>query len=138
MAKLIPDVDFAVQSVFANQLALLAAGLVEETVSKVLSEYGRKKGDPKISRYITKSVEHQNSLSCEKIKLTLDKFDGGWWDQLEDRVKDSDRAAIDSLKAIRDKVAHGRPNGTGFSVVGSYYSSIKRFAREFDQLILEE
>lgn len=101
-------------------LVLAGAGHVEQSVINILSEYGRLNGNPKIRRFVEKTIARNNSLNCEKIKTVTDQFDADWWIQLEATTSEVDRVAVDSLKTLRDQIAHGKRNGTGFSIVEGY------------------
>lgn len=128
MDATVGDVDPRIQSVFANHVVLAGAGYVEEAVLATLSEYGRRHGDAKIARFIEKSVSRYNSLNCEKIESVLRQFDKEWWPAIEARTTIENISAIDSLKTLRDQIAHGKPNGTGYMTVKDYYSRAKQFA----------
>lgn len=124
------------QHVYSSHLVLLAAGHVEQSVIAVLFEYGRAHGNSHIKRFIEKSVERNNSLNCEKIKKILDLFDPSWWPQVQALSSDAERDAVDSLKTLRDQVAHGKRNGTGFSVVDGYCKEVRSFVRKVSLVVI--
>lgn len=130
------DADLSLQHVFSSHLVLAGAGHVEQSVINILSEYGRLNGNPKIRRFVEKTIARNNSLNCEKIKTVTDQFDADWWIQIEATTSEVDRVAVDSLKTLRDQIAHGKRNGTGFSIVESYYKSSKSFVRAFSAVVL--
>ncbi|MEE4208011.1 MAG: HEPN domain-containing protein [Parvularcula sp.] len=138
MDECIWDVDASIQSVLSNYLVLAGAGLIENGLNHVLSEYGRRVGDVRIRRYVARTVSRHNSLNCKKIKDILEQFDPEWWRQIENNLSPADLEAVDSLKTLRDQIAHGRPNGTGFRTVEQYYSSAKRVISEISSVILSE
>ena len=45
-------------------------------------------------------------------------------------------AAVDSLKTLRDQIAHGKNNGTGYGTVKGYYQRAKAFVVDFNSVIL--
>lgn len=136
MSKSFEDVDTRIQTVFANQLVLLASGLIEETCKSTLSEFARRHGHEALYRFVYSTIAYSNSFNCEKIKSQLDRFDRNWWVSIEHDTDLEDREAIDSLKALRDKIAHGKANGTGFATVSRYYKSAKRFSAVFEKVVL--
>jgi len=127
MDQTVSDVEPRIQNVFANHIVLAGAGFVEDSILATLSEYGNRHGDPKIARFIEKSVARNNSLNCEKIQQILNHFDKDWWPTIRGRTDIKNLSAIDSLKTLRDQIAHGKPNGTGYITVKDYYSNTKRF-----------
>lgn len=130
------DAELILQTVFANHLVLAASGLVEQTVVSVLGEYGVRNGNRQLSRYLEKMVGRQNSLNCEKIEKLLVHFDKDWWPEIKLRTTAEDREAVDSLKTLRDQIAHGKPNGTGLNTVSNYFSGAKRFSNVFGEVLL--
>lgn len=124
------DADPRIQNVFANHIVLAGAGYVEDAVLATLSEYGRTHGNPRIARFVEKAVARNNSLNCEKIQKILHQFDKDWWPSIEARTPPESLSAIDSLKTLRDQIAHGKPNGTGYMTVKNYYVKSKRFVSD--------
>ena len=130
------DADLNIQHVFSSHLILAGAGHVENSVIYILSEYGRINGNPAIKRFVEKTVSRNNSLNCDKIKAISDQFQLEWWSHIEATTKDAERDAVDSLKTLRDQIAHGRRNGTGFTVVKGYLDCAKVFVQKFSLVVL--
>ena len=137
MSEKIGESDTRIQGVFSNHVVLLASGLIELSCEAALSEYARVRGDVPLSRFVSHSVSRQNSLIIEKIRLLLDKFDRNFYPKIESKTSNADRDAVDSLKAIRDKIAHGKSDGTGFSTTSQYYASAKRFSVVLIDVVLK-
>ena len=135
MDPLVGDADPRIQNVFANHIVLAGAGYVENAIIATLSEYGRVHGNARIARFVEKSVARNNSLNCEKIAAILHQFDKTWWHTIESITKIENLSAIDSLKTLRDQIAHGKPNGTGFITVRDYYNKSKVFVVAFGATI---
>lgn len=132
----VADADLSLQHVFSSYLILAGAGHVERSVINILSEYGRLRGDSYIGQFVRKTVERSNSLNCDKIKKLTDKFSSEWWTHIKEKTFEHEREAVDSLKTLRDGIAHGKRNGTGFSVVEGYYKDSKSFVRKFSLVVL--
>ena len=130
------NVDIKSLSIFSQFMAVKSAGFVELTVQHTLSEYGRQRGNSEISRFVLTSAERLNSLNCVKIEAFLQRFDQDWWSEVCLKVSDEHLSAIDSLKTIRDQVAHGKHNGTGLTVIKKYFDSVVFFSKEFQDIIL--
>lgn len=132
----VDDADLSLQHVFSSHLVLAGAGHVENSVIQILGEYGRVNGNPVMKRFVEKAVSRNNSLNCEKIKLISDQFHPDWWPQLELAMLANEKDAVDSLKTLRDQVAHGRRNGTGFTIVKGYFKNAKLFVRKYSLVVL--
>ena len=74
-------------------------------------------------------------MNCDKIERVLHRFDKDWWPALELRTAAENMAAIDSLKTLRDQIAHGKPNGTGYITVKGYYKRSRQFIADFAAVI---
>lgn len=97
-------VDVRLQTVFANQMAIRSAGLVEKSVQLILAEYARRRSNEVLANFISKHVAWENSLNCEKIQKLLDRFDKDWWPKTFQATTEEGRLAVDSLKTIRDQL----------------------------------
>ena len=135
MDAAVHSLDPQIQHVFSNHIVLAGAGYVEDAVIATLSEYGRLHGNYRIGRFVEKVVARNNSLNCEKIEKILGQFDKAWWPTIIARTAVENTSAIDSLKTLRDQIAHGKPNGTGYMTVRDYYKSSKRFVTDFAAVI---
>jgi hypothetical protein len=72
-------------------------------------------------------VFKKNSLGCSKIEAILGKFDKGVWEYLKASLTEEQMTSIDSLKALRDQIAHGKDNNTGYLVISRYFDAIIDF-----------
>lgn len=132
----VDEADLNIQHVFTTHLVLAGAGHVENSVAHILSEYARIHGNEVVGRFVEKAVARNNSLNCEKIKTVSDQFNLNWWKQIEEQTLLIERDAVDSLKTLRDQVAHGRRNGTGFTIVSGYFDKAKSFVQKFSVVVL--
>ena len=119
--------DPIIQNVFSNHIVIAGAGFVEHAVLEVIYEYGKVNSNPKISKYLGWSVRQNNSLNCEKISRILNQFDESWWVDIDSVATYQQKLAVDSLKNLRDQIAHGGHNGTGYTTVKNYYIDATKF-----------
>ncbi|XAP78324.1 HEPN domain-containing protein [Citromicrobium bathyomarinum] len=131
----IVDVSPSLQGVLSSHLVILASGHVELSVKELIKRYGDAHGNRQIVRFMDKTIDRENSLNCEKIENILSRLDRGWWPRLSSSIEPDEISAIDSLKALRDQVAHGRFNGTGFMTVRNYYHGAKKFVTKLDEIV---
>src|SRR5271168_3187059 len=82
---------------------------------------------PVIREFVRATVEWENSLNCAKIERILGTFDRKIWESLKSAMTNEEIAAIDSLKALRDQIAHGKDNNTGYFVIARYFEAIADF-----------
>ena len=51
-------------------------------------------------------------------------------------LKPETMSAIDSLKDLRDQIAHGKDNGTGIHIVERYFVGAKDYASTVSSVVL--
>jgi RiboL-PSP-HEPN len=131
----IHSADMRIQNVFSSHLVILASGHIEISVREIVSSYVNRRTNPKINKFILKTLERENSLNCDKICKILDKFDPIWKDQLAISALASEKEAVDSLKTLRDQIAHGKANGTGYMIVKQYFQEGCKYLVKLNQII---
>lgn len=127
LKTIIDDADPWVQHVCSNHLILKSTGFLENSFKVILNEYCRTRSDDRIRKYVTHNAARMNSLNCQKLKNFFDTLDPEFWEKIEESCGDSDLAAVDSVKNIRDKIAHGNHDGTGIITANDYFQGICRF-----------
>ena len=132
-----PKVDLKAASAFGQFMAVQSGGFVERTVQLTMYDYAKTRSNAQISSFVLKRAKFLNSLNCEKIERFLEPFDKSWWQKIETLCGQDVLQSIDSLKSIRDDVAHGKHNGTGINIVKNYFDHAVVFSREFQEVILE-
>ena len=129
------DADLRLQTVCSSHLVTLASGHIEICVRAVLGEYARLHSNGPIKKFTVKTLEWENSLNCEKINKILDRFDKSWKDKLDQKITFDESSAVDSLKTLRDDIAHGKHNGTGYITVKEYYSRSLKYISKLKDVI---
>lgn len=128
-------VDDRIQPIFSKHLIIAGSGLIESAVSNILYEYCQSRSNKQIQKFISKSVSRLNTLDCQKIEELFNKFDKEWWKKIEAQTKQDVRDAVDSLRNLRNQIAHGGHNGTGYSTVKDYYRNAKIFIGVVEKVI---
>jgi hypothetical protein len=105
----------------------MASAYIEISVKEELSEFCENKSHPAIKEFVKTTLAWENSLGCNKIETILGRFDKRIWDRLITTLTEEQVASIDSLKALRDQIAHGKDNNTGYLVISRYFDAIVDF-----------
>lgn len=134
----VDDSDVLLQNLYANQVVLLASGYVENSTLLILSEYAARHSNEAILRYVDHTVKRNNSLNCEKIEKILNCFDNSWWGDIVSLTSYEYIESVDSLKTLRDQIAHGKHNGTGYNVVKKYFNNSKLFVSDMSTIIVPQ
>lgn len=123
----IHDMDIALHGVMSSHVVILCSGHIEISVCEIVKVYALQRSNPLIAKFVAETIERENSLNCKKIYKILDRFNSDWSRALENSATAAQSEAVDSLKTLRDQIAHGRSNGTGYMVVKRYYQDSCRF-----------
>lgn len=118
LADAIPDIQ--TQAHFARYLALTLCGLLELSARTLIAEYSARTSSPKIASYCAVAVKGFTNPNCEKIQDLVGRFSGEWRITAENFFDSNTGAAVDSIKNIRDNVAHGIPHGITLGNVKKY------------------
>lgn len=130
------DLDPLLENAHGHGLVLLASGLIEIATESTFSEYGRRNGNEMMSRFVSSYVQRLNSIGCDKIETLCQKFDKHLWSRIEGELGEERKIKIDSLKSIRDQIAHGRQNGTSIGTIRGYFSAAKDYAIIVERVVL--
>lgn len=117
--------------------AILTASYVEFSLQEVVRSYVEMRSSKIISSVVTSFVERQNSIDCRKIRIVLDSFDKRLYPSFESRIGPDRVEAINSLKNLRDSLAHGNDNGTSYIKIKDYYDKIVDIPHILDAVLSE-
>tara|TARA_R110002051_G_scaffold324562_1_gene422421 strand:- start:458 stop:934 length:477 start_codon:yes stop_codon:yes gene_type:complete len=129
-------VDILAASTFGQFMAVKSGGFVETSVQQTMYEYAKRKSDTQIASYVLKQATYLNSLNCEKISKFLEPFNKDWWNEIAGHCPRTALESIDSLKNVRDDVAHGKHNGTGLRIVRGYFDDAVKFSTALQNVVL--
>ncbi len=116
--------DEQMKAHFARYLAVLLCGLLETTVKTLVIEYSARTANPKSAAYCSSMVNGFRNPNCAKLKDLVGRFNADWRKSLEEFLEGPTGSAVDSIKVLRDAVAHGRNHGTSLGDVIKYRDDI--------------
>jgi hypothetical protein len=119
--------DLRVQGYLSKYLIIMASSYIEVSLKEVILKYCENKSNKILRVFVTSAIAYENSLNCNKIESILNKFDKKIWSVLNSSMTEEQRTSIDSLKALRDQIAHGKDNNTGYIVINRYFDSVVDF-----------
>ena len=108
----------------------MASAYIEIGVREAIGVFCHSRSHPVIGEFVRSTIEWENSLNCSKIERILGSFDHKVWDILKGGMTPEEINAIDSLKNLRDQIAHGKDNNTGYLVITRYFEAIVDFPQK--------
>ena len=130
------EADMTLQHIYANYFALKVAGLVEDSFGLIISEFCQRHTKPSVKNFMVSSVNSLNSIGVGKASDFFNKMDKEIWKHVENKCSQEDLDALDSLKTIRDAIAHGKHNGTGILTIHRYFKSICQVLKEIEAFLI--
>jgi hypothetical protein len=117
-------VDLAkMQYIAASYITVAASGLLETGIQAILYDFSSSQCSEKVGDYVHKKLKGAITLNCDKICALLGSFDAEWQRAFAKNTTHQQRAAINSLKTLRDDVTHGRNWSPRYTDVKTYYDS---------------
>jgi hypothetical protein len=131
--KSLPDTtDPELLSHWSQYLCVLVSGLIEVSVQETFERYATGKStDHRVAAYVSTQVDRALwSANLEKITKLAKQFDEAWGRRVG-LMGSSEKAAIESVYANRNSIAHGEPVPLTFSQVEDYFD---RACRALDHI----
>jgi RiboL-PSP-HEPN len=116
--------DIELQSDFARYLAVLTCGFLETAIVALVLNFVQRKSSAEVTSFVEKELEYWTNPHADKIIKLLGAFSREWRQKGELFFVDEQRDSINSLLALRHKIAHGESVGTSLSQVRGYYAAV--------------
>lgn len=113
--------DIEVQSDFAKYFCILVSGFLENAIVALILDFAQRRSSPEITLYIERQLEFWTNPNTDKIIQLLGSFSPDWRVASEQFLIDERKATVNSLIALRNKIAHGESVGTSLGQVKAYY-----------------
>ncbi len=119
-----PTADPEFQADFAKYLCVLVSGYLESAICTLLLSYAQSRSAPEVSSFVERQLDRWTNPKTEKIVELFARFSPDWRDKLSGYLVDERRDSINSLVALRHKIAHGESVGTSLSQIREHYKVI--------------
>ncbi|WP_341675899.1 HEPN domain-containing protein [Niveibacterium sp. SC-1] len=116
--------EIEVQADFAKYLCVLVSGYLESSLRALLLAYSQNRSAPEIASFVERQLGPWTNPKAEKIVDLFGAFSKTWKDDLEGFIVDERKDSVNSLVALRHKIAHGESVGTSLSQVRRHYETI--------------
>lgn len=132
--QLSPSDSPELQADLARYACVLVAGYVEQSVKSIFGEFVRVRASPEVYRYAERRLARvRNPNATDLISLAGD-FNPEWRESLNAVLQDERKAALDSVVANRNGIAHGRSVGIGLAQISAHHRYAKKVMKELAQL----
>src|SRR5207302_300181 len=112
-----PLADIEVQADFAKYFCILVSGFLENSLIALVLDVAQRRSAPEIALFVERQLDYWTNPNCEKICQLLGDFNPGWRTAVDAYLVDERKAAVNSLVALRHRIAHGESVGTSLAQV---------------------
>ena len=117
--------NLEMQSHWAKYICILAAGLLENAIKDVYSDYAKRQVSQPIAKFVNSNLSRIRNPKTELFIETAGAFKDHWKQELTDYVDlEGRREAIDSIMNQRHLIVHGSVHNSNISLtqIKSYLS----------------
>lgn len=111
---------------FARYLCVMVSGYLDQTIRELVSDFARVRSQPVIANLVVKLTERTTNFKSSKIREQFLMIDPRWEAQIEVLLDERTKAAVDSVVALRHRIAHGESADVTVARMTDYYSDIKK------------
>jgi len=116
--------DLEIQADFAKYLCVLVSGFFENAIVALLLDYVERRSSPEVVSFVERQLDRWTNPNTEKITNLFGAFNDDWRISLTAYLVDQRKDSLNSLVALRHKVAHGESVGTSLSQVRAHYKVV--------------
>ena len=113
--------DLELQAHWARYACVLAAGLLENSIVDLYSDFVRRNAQKPVADYAEVQISKIQNPKTSRFVEVARSFKSAWADDLEKFVEQSGRKeAIDAIMANRHQIVHGKDSNITVARVSSY------------------
>jgi hypothetical protein len=127
--------DLEVQADFAKYLCVLISGYLESAVCALLIAYSQTRSAPEVASFVERQLGPWTNPKAEKIIDLFGAFNPDWRAELNAYLIDERKDSINSLVALRHKIAHGESVGTSLSQIRFHYATVNDVIEHITNLV---
>ena len=114
------------QSDLARHLCVVVSGFVERSVADLLAAFAGRVGSPVLQSYVENSLRRLTNVNKEKLLQLLGSFDPDWRTEYDAFIVDEREAALNSVVALRNRIAHGEVSTLSLGRMREYWGGIQK------------
>ncbi|NJN87764.1 MAG: hypothetical protein HC881_17515 [Leptolyngbyaceae cyanobacterium SL_7_1] len=116
-ASIVCGGDAEIQSHWAKYICVVCAGLLENALKEIYTDYASKQVSKPIANFVSSKLSQIRNPKSSVFLETAVVFNTIWRSELEDFMRDEGRGdAIDSIINNRHLIAHGSEQNSGVTI----------------------
>lgn len=129
------DQGDVVKAHLTRYLCIRTSGFLEVVTRYLIANLCDGTSPRTVQNYVQNKVKYITNLNYSKMKDLLAEFNTEWCDEFVKRVSDKQKAALNSVVANRNNIAHGNQDNTSFNDMKEYYTDIKEITILLKEII---
>ncbi|MDL1859976.1 hypothetical protein FBR04_02960 [Betaproteobacteria bacterium PRO7] len=130
-----PSSDPELQADFAKYLCVLVSGYLESALCALLLAYAKRRSSGDVASFVERQLGPWTNPKAEKIIDLFGAFSKDWRDDLTAFLVDQRKDSVNSLVALRHRIAHGESVGTSLSQIKSHYHVVNEIVEHVADLL---
>jgi hypothetical protein len=114
---------------------VLVSGYFETAICALLISYAQQRSAPEIASFVERQLGPWTNPRTGKIIELFGSFSADWRDDLGAYLVDQRKDSIDSVVALRHRIAHGESVGTSLSQIKAHYIVINEVVEHMCDLV---
>lgn len=127
--------DAELMSHWSRYLCVLVSGFMEMSIRTLVAEYVSRRAAPEVAYFIGQRLKVFQNAKTNKILDLIGEFGNEYRQNLDQRIDDEMKDAVDSIVTNRHSIAHGRDVGIGFATLKQYYTNVVKAIEEVEGLL---
>ncbi len=124
--------DPELQADLARYLCVLVSGFFEKAFVELLVTYARGAGSPALRGHVQVTLERLTNVNKKRLLDTVGGFDAGWRTEYDGFISDAREAALNSVVALRNDIAHGGGAGITLARIRDYWAAIQEIVEHLE------
>jgi len=123
------------QANWSCYLCVLTSGYLERAIAEEFLRYCHARSSGSIARYVAKDLERFQNPKMAKILQLTERFSKDWAETLKERTPDEVKAAVDSIVANKNRIAHGESVSLGLVTMENYFKEARKIVRHLKEIL---
>lgn len=129
-----PDLTDEDRAWLGEMAVIWASGYLEAAFRDTLRQYVETRSDSRVQRALNLRLERFRNPRLGVILSLVGEFDTTWEDELRSFADGAVGESVNSIVALRNRVAHGRSDRVSIGMVGRYFDDARRLPRRLVEL----
>lgn len=123
--------DLQVQADYAQYLVVRVSGLMERAAEEVVLAFTQTQSSERVATHVAWRMKVFQNPEVKRFVTLMKSFSTPWAEQFETALTTEEREAIGSVRANRNKIAHGEPTAISLGQINGFYGQIKTALDKF-------